>query len=90
MLDDALIKARGEESARLLDEMSGQGVRFAQMEIPDINGTMRGKIVWLKKALAAYGTGLSTGAMAFRSADELSETELRALIAYLRSLAQGK
>lgn len=74
MLDDALIKVRSGESARLLEAMSGEGVRFAQMEIPDINGMMRGKIVWLKKALAAYGTGLSTGVMAFRSADELSET----------------
>lgn len=74
MLDHDQLERRTEESAALLRRFGDEGVRFAQMEMPDINGTVRGKIVPLKKALAPYGTGISTGMVAARSADELVAT----------------
>lgn len=74
MLDHERLTQRAEESAALLRRFGEEGVRFAQMEMPDVNGTVRGKIVPLKKALAPYGSGISTGMVAARSGDELVET----------------
>jgi glutamine synthetase len=61
--------------SRLVGErLSEQGVRVIQMEMPDINGTVRGKIAGLPKGLGPTGTSVSTLAMSFRSGDEITLT----------------
>ncbi len=74
MLNHDELERRHQESLALLRRFTDHGVRYVQMEMPDVNGTVRGKIVPLKKALAAYGTGISTGLVAARSGDELVAT----------------
>lgn len=58
------------EAAGLVKE----GYRFAQLEMPDLNGLLRGKITGLKKGLSPSGTGMSTLTLCGRSGDNLSFT----------------
>jgi glutamine synthetase len=44
------------------------------MEMPDINGTLRGKVASMGKGLGPAGTGVSSLVMSFRSADDISLT----------------
>src|SRR5262244_1584853 len=67
-LDEA--RQRRSAQARLITErLREQGVRVIQMEMPDINGTVRGKIASLPKGLGPTGTGISTLIMSFRGGD---------------------
>jgi glutamine synthetase len=61
--------ARAHELAARLRE---KGVRVIQMEMPDINGAVRGKIASLEKGLGPTGTGVSTLAMSFRGGEEIA------------------
>ncbi|HEV2240049.1 MAG TPA: hypothetical protein VGR98_03325, partial [Streptosporangiaceae bacterium] len=74
-MENSLDEARQRRSAqaRLLTErLREQGVRVIQMEMPDINGTVRGKIASLPKGLGPTGTGVSTLIMSFRGGDEIT------------------
>src|SRR5215469_17322389 len=74
-MGDLLDEARGPRSAqaRLITErFREQGVRVIQMEMPDINGMVRGKIASLSKGLGPTGTGMSTLIMSFRGGDEIT------------------
>jgi glutamine synthetase len=63
--------ARAREVGERLHE---QGVRVIQMEMPDINGAVRGKVAALHKGLSPSGTGVSTLVMSFRGGDEITLT----------------
>lgn len=74
-MGNSLYEARQRRSAqaRLITErLREQGVRVIQMEMPDINGTLRGKIASLPKGLGPTGTGISTLIMSFRGGDEIT------------------
>jgi len=64
---------RRREQSRLAGErLREQGIRVIQMEMPDINGAVRGKIAGLQKGLGPNGTSVSTLAMSFRGGDEIT------------------
>jgi glutamine synthetase len=63
---------RSREAGRLVASLADEGTRFVQTEMPDINGTLRGKITTLKKGLSPSGSGVSTALMLFRSAEEFT------------------
>ena len=66
-------RERRAAQARVIAERLGeQGVRVIQMEMPDINGAVRGKIAGLSKGLGPTGTGVSTLIMSFRGGDEIT------------------
>jgi len=66
-------RQRRSEQARLLGErLREQGVRVIQMEMPDINGTVRGKVASMHKGLAPAGTGVSSLVMSFRGGEEIT------------------
>jgi len=54
--------------------LSSCGYRFAQLEMPDLNGLLRGKITGLGKGLSPSGTSMSTLTLCGRSGDKLSST----------------
>jgi len=59
-------------SSLIAERLREQGVRVIQMEMPDINGAVRGKIASLQKGLSPTGTGLSTLTMSFRGGEEIT------------------
>jgi glutamine synthetase len=65
-------KERAERARFAADELREAGVRFVEMQLPDINGTLRGKITTLAKGLSAGGTGESTLIMCPRGGDQLT------------------
>ncbi|HXL19322.1 MAG TPA: hypothetical protein VN961_17540, partial [Streptosporangiaceae bacterium] len=70
-----LDEAHGPHSTQLrlvTERLREQGVRVIQMEMPDINGAVRGKIAGLAKGLGPTGTGVSTLIMSFRGGDEIT------------------
>ena len=48
------------QARQLTERLGAQGVRVIQMEMPDINGAVRGKIAGMAKGLGPTGTGVST------------------------------
>src|SRR5262245_9513323 len=74
MFDPDKLEERGREADAAAKKLSEEGVRFVQMEMPDLNGTLRGKIAGLRKGLSPGGTGMSTLTVSFRSNDEVSLT----------------
>jgi len=69
---DADHQGRSARAREISARLREQGVRVIQMEMPDINGTARGKIAGLDKGLGASGTGVSTLVMSFRGGDDLT------------------
>lgn len=65
------LSRRSDEARPLLERLKGAGCHFAQMEMPDNNGRLRGKIVPLANALSAAGSGQATLTLAFKSGDHL-------------------
>lgn len=65
------LSRRTEEARPIIERLTAAGCRFAQMEMPDNNGILRGKIVPLDKALSATGTGLSTLTLSVKSGDNI-------------------
>lgn len=63
---------RSAQSRLIAERLRGQGISVVQMEMPDINGAIRGKIAGLQKGLGATGTGVSTLAMSFRGGEEIT------------------
>lgn len=74
MFSPEKLKERGAESTKVIRELAEQGVEFLQVEIPDLNGTVRGKLAGIEKALSPAGTAVSTLTVSFRSHDEVSLT----------------
>ena len=74
MFSPSQMKARAEAAKGPAAALAERGAKFVQIEVPDINGTVRGKIAGIKKALSPAGTALSTLTVSFRSRDEVSLT----------------
>lgn len=74
MFTKADLARRTEEARPILERLAAAGCRFAQAEMPDNNGTLRGKIMPLAKALSATGTGLSTLTLSVKSGDNICFT----------------
>jgi glutamine synthetase len=72
MPSDLDVQGRRSRAREIGERLGEQGVRVMQMEMPDINGTVRGKVAGIRKALGASGTGVSTLVMSFRSGDEIT------------------
>jgi glutamine synthetase len=49
---------RTEEARPIIERLMGSGCRFAQVEVPDNNGTLRGRIVPLAKGLSPSGAAI--------------------------------
>lgn len=75
IVDDAEFERRARQAEEAVEALRRDGVRLIQLEMPDINGTMRGKLAGLGKGLSASGTGMSTLTMSFRSRDDFTLTE---------------
>src|SRR5579872_210852 len=54
----AELDRRKEDARPILERLTGSGCRFAQVETPDINGLLRGRIVPLAKGLSASGSAV--------------------------------
>src|SRR5215831_21087702 len=63
---------RREQSRLASERLREQGIRVIQMEMPDINGAVRGKIAGLQKGLGPNGTSVSTLIMSFRGGEEIT------------------
>ena len=63
---------RAEQSRLAEQRLREHGVRVIQMEMPDINGTVRGKVASMHKGLAPAGTGMSSLIMSFRGGEEIT------------------
>jgi glutamine synthetase len=64
--------ARAARAKELVAKLGADGVRFVEMQLPDVNGMMRGKLATLDKGLAASGTGVSSLIQCPRGGDELT------------------
>lgn len=58
-----------------LDQLRADGYRFAQLEMADLNGILRGKIMGLDKGLSPSGTAMSTLTLGGRSSDIICYTK---------------
>ena len=65
---------RAQQAQQLTAELSARGVRCCQVEVPDLDGGMRAKLVSLDKALAAPGTALCSIVFGLTAADDVYES----------------
>ncbi len=72
MPSDADVHPRPARAGEIGERLREQGVRVIQMEMPDINGAVRGKVAGIAKGLGAAGTGVSTLVMSFRGGEEIT------------------
>src|SRR5437764_12532278 len=65
------------EAARaeaLAGQLSARGVRYCQLEVPDLDGGLRAKLVGLGKALGAGGAALCSIVFGLTAADDVYES----------------
>lgn len=69
-------KATGSSSAGAIDPeaLSREGIRFVQIETPDINGTLRGKLTRLDKVAGPDGSAFCTILYGFTPFDDVCES----------------
>lgn len=70
----AALARRTDEVRPILERLKGAGCRFAQVEMPENNGLLCGKIVPLEKGLSASGTGIATLILTFKSGGNICFT----------------
>ena len=58
MFSPSEMEARARAAKGPAAALAERGAKFVQLEVPDINGTVRGKIAGLKKALSPAGNRL--------------------------------
>jgi glutamine synthetase len=64
--------ARREDEVRpVVERLAAAGCRFVQLEMPDLNGTLRGKIQPLAQGLSATGTGIGTVILTFKGGGQM-------------------
>ncbi len=68
------LNQRQQQADSLAKSLKESNVEFAQIEIPDNNGTLRGKLCYLEKSLSPSGTGMQTLTLSARSGDQLCMT----------------
>jgi glutamine synthetase len=59
---------------RLAGQLSARGVRYCQLEVPDLDGGLRAKLVSLGKALSAGGAALCSIVFGLTAADDVYES----------------
>src|SRR5262245_61952388 len=72
MFSKAELTRRTDEARPILERLTAAGCRFMQLEMPDNNGTLRGKLVTLAKGLSAAGSGVPTLALTVKSGDHIA------------------
>ena len=72
MFSKSAYDERAVRAKTIADELAADGVRFMEMQFPDMNGMMRGKYTPLAKGLSASGTGLSCLLYSARGGDNLT------------------
>jgi len=66
-----------EQRAReLAAQLSARDVRYCQVEVPDLDGSLRSKLVSLDKALTADGVALCSIVFGLTAADDVYESEV--------------
>lgn len=63
-----------QQAKRLAAQLSARGVRCCQIEVPDLDGGMRAKLVSLDKGLAAEGSALCSIVFGLTAADDVYES----------------
>jgi glutamine synthetase len=58
LFSPADLARRTEEARPIIERLMGSGCRFAQVEVPDNNGTLRGRVVPLGKGLSPSGAAV--------------------------------
>ena len=61
------LAGRSAEARPILERLRKRGFRFMQMEMPENNGYLCGKIVPLEKGLSSSGTGMATLILTYKS-----------------------
>ena len=69
------ITARGKKLRDLSERLAKQGVKYIQIEVPDMEGGLRGKLVTLEKGLAETGSAFCTILYGLTMADDVFESE---------------
>jgi glutamine synthetase len=67
MFSKAALSQRTEAARPLLEQLKSAGCRFMQLEMPENNGYLCGKIVPIDKGLSASGSGIATLILTFKS-----------------------
>jgi glutamine synthetase len=63
-----------QQAQKLAAELVARGVRYCQLEMPDLDGGMRAKLVSVGKALAAEGAALCSIVFGLTAADDVYES----------------
>ena len=70
----AALSRRSDEARPIIERLKKTGCRFVQMEMPENNGYLCGKIVPIDKALGASGTGIATLILTYKSGGNICFT----------------
>src|SRR5579871_845917 len=62
----AELARRADEARPVIERLANAGCRFVQMEMPDINGQLRGKLLPLANGLSLSGIGIGTVILTFK------------------------
>ena len=63
-----------EQAGPVIESLRNAGCRYVQLELPDINGAIRGKLVTLNHGFSAAGTATGTLILAFKSGGKICFT----------------
>jgi len=63
----AAVSRRSEEARPIIERLKRTGCRFVQMEMPENNGYLCGKLVPLQKGLSPLGTGIAKLILTYKS-----------------------
>jgi glutamine synthetase len=74
MFSKAEIARRTNEAQPIVEQLKTAGCRFIQVEMPDNNGFLCGKIKPLTESLASYGTSIATLILTFKSGGNICFT----------------
>jgi glutamine synthetase len=62
---------RADEARPVIERLTAAGCRFVQMEMPDINGQLRGKLLPLGHGLSPSGIGIGTVILTFKGGGDI-------------------
>jgi len=67
-------KARAKQLGELHKSLAKEGIKYVQIEVPDMDGTLRGKLVSLEKGLSDTGSAFCTILYGLTVADDVFES----------------
>jgi len=74
MFSKAELARRTNEARPILERLTAAGCKFMQVEMPDNNGVIRGKLVTLEKGLSASGLGATNLVLCMKGGDKVCFT----------------